>query len=79
MTKSELQVLLVDYGVAFTDALADRLMEDFSKLNKVEALIADCDKAVEEQEKYGSRYATACLREACFVNICKAMKGENNE
>lgn len=76
MTKSELQVLLVDYGVAFTDALADRLMEDFSKLNKVESLIKDCEKRVENEELYGSQHAITCIREACFVNICKAMKGE---
>lgn len=76
MEKEELKELLVSYGVVYTDVLADRLMKEFEKLNKVESLIKDCEKRVENEELYGSQHAITCIREACFVNICKAMKGE---
>lgn len=78
MSKEELEALLNSYGVMYTSSLADRLMKEFEKLNKIESLIKDCEKRVENEELYGSQHAITCIREACFVNICKVMKGENN-
>lgn len=76
MSRDELNELLVSYGVAYTDTLTDRLMKEFSKLNKINALIADCDKSVEEQIKYGSAYGITCAKNACFEKICRIMKGD---
>ena len=76
MSREELESLLNSYGVMFTSSLTDRLMKEFDKLNAVEEVIKDCEKRIEDEEKYGSQHAIVCIREAGYVKICKAMKGE---
>lgn len=73
MTKPELEELLVSYGVVFTSELANRLMQDYDKLNSIENVIKICDEAVEKQ---GSEYGRRCARETAFEHIYKIMKGE---
>ena len=74
-TKGQLKDTLRDYGVTFTDDLADRLMQDYDVLNTIVTIIKICDGEVAEQ---GSEYGRKCAKETAFEHIYKAIKGENN-
>ena len=75
MDKQELENLLVDYGCVFTNALADRLMKDYQKLNSIENILLTCDLCIQESK---SEWERTCAREVALKHIYKAMRGEEN-
>lgn len=53
-------------------------MTDAEIIRKIKTIIKACDEAVEQQEKYGSRYGVECAKETAFDHIYKLMKEEDN-